>query len=170
MVIFIVVVLFAVTRIRTKERNAASFLIGNSLKMLAHPCAVVSYADTEQGHSGIVYQATNWLYTGATKSHDKAYLINGVRTHPMSLRDRGITDPTRWAKENNVQTVPPMLKHRYFMLLGDKRQKSQMLSKLNYPVVAKYPKSPKTMYDTGVDIVMPANVDQRNSFTEGEWI
>jgi len=28
---------------------------------------LVSYADTRQGHMGVVYQATNWIYTGMTK-------------------------------------------------------------------------------------------------------
>jgi len=143
--------------IQTKQKNAASFLVGNSLKMLESPCAVVSYADTEQGHSGIVYQATNWLYTGATKSHDKAYLVNGKRTHPMTLRDQGITDPTRWAKENGITMIPPMEKHRYFQLVGNRSQRRAMRKKLQYPVIEKYPKSPRSRYDDGPEIVMPSN-------------
>ena len=63
--------------------NAASFLIANSLRQLQpRPSAVVSYADSEHGHCGIVYQATKWMYTGATRSHDHAYLIDGRRVHP----------------------------------------------------------------------------------------
>jgi hypothetical protein len=142
--------------IQTKQKNAASFLVGNSLKMLDAPCAVVSYADTEQGHSGIVYQATNWLYTGATKSHDKAYLVDGKRTHPMTLRDQGITDPTRWAKENGIAMISPMEKHRYFQLVGNKKQRRAMLSKLQYPVITPYPKSQRSRYDDGPEILMPS--------------
>lgn len=123
--------------------------------MLDNPCAVISYADTEHGHAGIVYQATNWIYTGATVSHDKAYLVDGIRTHPMTLRDRGITDPMRWAKENGVQTVPPMKKHRYFFLCGSKTQRAKMMSNLTYPIVPTYPKLDKTMYDDGPHISMP---------------
>lgn len=74
--------------IQTDAKNAASFLVGNALRMLDSPCAVVSYADTAYGHSGIVYQATNWLYTGATKSHDSLYLVDGEKLHPMTIRDR----------------------------------------------------------------------------------
>lgn len=142
--------------VQTPKKNAASFLVGNSLRMLSAPCAVVSYADTEQGHSGIVYQATNWIYTGATKSHDKAYLVDGKRTHPMTLRDRGITDPARWARENGIKTVPPMEKHRYFQFVGDRRQRRAMLEKLAYPVIHEYPKSSKTMYDDGPRISQPS--------------
>lgn len=139
--------------VQTQTKNAASFLISHSLKMLEQPCAVVSYADTEMGHSGIVYQATNWIYTGSTVSHDKMYIVDGVRTHPMTLRDKGITDPTRWAKENHIEMVNPFPKHRYFYLCGNKYQKRDMLNKLNYPVVSEYPKSDKVLYDSGECIV-----------------
>ena len=143
--------------VQSKTRNAASFLIGNSLKMLEpKPCAVVSYADMEQSHCGIIYQATNWVYTGATKSHDKAYMLNGKRLHPMTLRDMGITDPSRWARENNIQYVPPMEKHRYFYLVGNKREKAVMLSKLTYEVQHEYPKCDQVRYDDGEELIIHA--------------
>lgn len=139
--------------VQSRTKNASSFLVGNSLKMLTpQPCAVVSYADMEQNHCGIVYQATNWLYTGVTKSHDKAYIVDGKRLHPMTLRDRGITDPTRWAKENNIETVPPKEKHRYFYLCGNKHEKKTMLSKLNYAAVESYPKCDQVRYDDGAPV------------------
>lgn len=135
--------------VQTEEKNAASFLVGRSLQMLKKPCAIVSYADTEWGHAGIIYQATNWLYTGATKSHDHAYLVDGKRVHPITLRDRGVTDPKRWAKENGIQTLPPMEKHRYFFLTGDKKQRRSMRERMAYPVLPEYPKLPKSKYDNG---------------------
>jgi len=139
--------------IQTKEKNAASFLIGNSLKMLEKPCAVVSYADSEWNHCGFVYQATNWLYTGATKSHDHSYLVNGERLHPMTVRDRfGVTNLKQWAKQNSIQTLKPEPKHRYFFLCGDKRSKKMMLDKLSYPVVKLYPKANPSRYDDGESI------------------
>lgn len=139
--------------VQSKTKNASSFLVANSLKLLEpKPCAVVSYADMEQNHCGIIYQATNWTYTGATKSHDKAYIVNGKRTHPMTLRDQGITDPTRWAKENGIQMVPPMEKHRYFTFVGDKRQRAVMRKKLTYPALTTYPKCDQRRYDDGPQI------------------
>jgi len=143
--------------VQTGEKNAASFLVGRSLQMLESPCAVVSYADTEHGHAGIIYQATNWIYTGATKSHDHAYIVDGKRVHPMTLRDRGITDPKRWAAENKIETAPPMQKHRYFFACGNKAQKKSILTRLNYPANDNYPKLPKSMYDAGPHILMAAN-------------
>src|SRR3990172_4958416 len=46
--------------------NSASFLISHSLRMLPKEYCIVSYADSQMGHIGYVYQATNWLYTGMT--------------------------------------------------------------------------------------------------------
>lgn len=152
--------------IQTPTKNAASFLVGNSLKLLEQPSAVVSYADSEQSHCGIVYQATNWLYTGSTVSHDHLYLVDGVRTHPMTLRDRGITDPKRWAKENGIQTVKPFPKHRYFFLCGNKKQKREMRDALVYPVIAEYPKCDQRRYDDGPQLVLPASAKR----TEDDWV
>lgn len=146
--------------IQTEVKNSASFLIGRSLQMLEKPCAVVSYADTEHGHAGVVYQATNWLYTGATVSHDKAYIVDGKRTHPMTLRDRGITDPTRWARENSIQMVLPKPKHRYFFLVGSKSERQNMAARLVYPVIKEYPKMEKSMYDAGPRIEMSISCEK----------
>lgn len=149
--------LFELSRlvIQTPTRNAASFLVGRSLRMLEQPSAVVSYADSEWGHVGAIYQATNWLYTGATRSHDHLYLVDGKRTHPMTLRDRGITDPKRWSRENGIKTVPPSDKHRYFFLNGDRKTRRKMLAHLRYPVQP-YPKADQTRYDDGEHIYLPA--------------
>lgn len=143
--------------VQTTEKNAASFLIGNSLSLLPKPCAVVSYADSEWGHSGIVYQATNWIYTGAPISHDHAYLMDGMRFHPLTIRRWGISNPKEWAKENNIPTAPPMKKHRYFYICAEnKKQKKDILATLRYPIVTPYPKSEKTMYDAGERLDVPA--------------
>jgi hypothetical protein len=124
--------------------------------MLEKPCAVVSYADTEHGHAGIVYQATNWLYTGSTVSHDKAYVVDGKRIHPITLRDRfGVTDPMRWAREQGITVVKPLPKHRYFFFVGDRRAQRTMKARLVYPVLSAYPKLDKQTYDAGPRIIVP---------------
>lgn len=113
------------------------------------PCAVVSYADSEQSHCGFIYQATNWTYTGAVVAHESVYIVDGKRTHSMTLYDKGITAPKEWARENNVQIVKPHPKHRYFYFCGSKHQKKTMLSKLKYPIVNEYPKMNPNRYDDG---------------------
>ena len=47
---------------------------------------VVSYADSEQGHYGTIYQATNWFYTGF--STDTNLIVNGKREHRRTLGSR----------------------------------------------------------------------------------
>jgi len=48
-------------------KNSESRFIGwalRQLKKINPPLILVSYADTNQNHSGGVYRATNWIYTG----------------------------------------------------------------------------------------------------------
>lgn len=148
--------LYELTRLVVERgvKNGASILIAGALKQLtAQPAAVISYADSAHGHCGIVYQATNWLYTGAVKAHDTLYLVDGVPTHPMTLRDKfGVLDPTRWAKDNGIARVPAQPKHRYFQFVGAHRDKGRMRAALAYPEVRPYPKAEKTMYDEGDSI------------------
>ena len=48
--------------------------------------AVVSYADLKEGHTGIIYQATNFYYLGPSKQ--RYFKVHGVVTHPRTLYDR----------------------------------------------------------------------------------
>lgn len=145
--------LYELTRlvVDSGHKNAASFLISQSIKLLSNkPCAIISYADSAHGHSGIVYQATNWIYTGSTVSHDKLYVVDGIPTHPITLRDKfGITNPSAWAAKNGIEKISPQPKHRYFYFQGDKRQKRKMRECLVYSEVSDYPKSVKSTYDDG---------------------
>lgn len=141
--------------IQTTEKNAASFLVGNSLKMLPKNNIVVSYADSNMNHCGIIYQATNWIYTGSNKAHDCEYIVDGKKMHPKSITERmGITAIAKWAKENNIETIKPKEKHRYFFINADKRTKAEMIKKMRYPIVKNYPKCDKKMYDAGELISM----------------
>lgn len=45
---------------------------------------VVSYADTEQNHIGIIYQASNWIYEGIVSTTPK-YMLNGKFVHAKSV-------------------------------------------------------------------------------------
>lgn len=80
--------------------NAASFLIGQSFKLLPKQIALVSYADTQFGHVGYVYQATNWLYAGKTKERTDKYSESGHSRH---------YDPT------TIQRQYRSAKYRYWM-------------------------------------------------------
>lgn len=116
----------------TAPKNSASFLVGNSLKKLKD-WVIVSYADGAMGHVGYVYQATNFLYCGAKKAHDKEYFIDGQWVHAKVLTNRGITAPSQWAKDNNIETKPPQPKHRYVYFANKKYRKYLKYDILPYP-------------------------------------
>lgn len=70
-------------------RNAESFFIGRSLKLLKNDWGsgtVVSYADKEYGHEGTIYKATNFKMVGEIKGarvivyNDKLYHDKTIRT------------------------------------------------------------------------------------------
>ena len=114
--------------------NCASYLVGNSLKMLPNERYVVSYADVGGwGHVGYVYQATNWLYTGLTKPRTDKYSESGHSRHYAK-------DETR----RQYRTA----KHRYIYLVGDRRTKRNMMKQLKYKIIDEYPKGDTRHYDT----------------------
>lgn len=50
-------------------KNAATFLLANSVKLIrrdARFVSLVTYADESQGHTGGIYRAANWDYVGRT--------------------------------------------------------------------------------------------------------
>lgn len=118
---------------------------------------IVSYADSSQNHHGYIYQATNWIYTGLSSPFND-YMVKGYEhMHSASIMDmvgrsdkNGHIDKVKALKqkfgEENVYTVERPRKHRYFMLLGDKRQVKRMKSLLAYPVQP-YPKGDNIRYD-----------------------
>jgi len=115
-------------------QNRASYLVGQSLKMLPKHTYVVSYADWGGwGHVGYVYQATNFLYTGLTKARTDKYSESGHSRH---------------YKEGETRRQPRSAKHRYIYLVGDKRERKTMLKELRYAVIKEYPKGETRKYDT----------------------
>jgi len=138
--------------VNSENKNACSFLVGKSLAMLPKPMAIVSYADGGQGHVGYIYQATNFLYTGAVTAHDDEYCINGKKTHPRTLTARGISSPKEWARENGIEIIKAKPKHRYVYFCGNKSQKNQMKNLLTYKIYEKYPKGESKRYDDGGEV------------------
>lgn len=72
------------------RQHPTSRCLAISLKLLRRQSPglklIVSYADTKEGHLGVIYQATNWIYLGAGT---QPYLrVRGKIEHPRSLYDR----------------------------------------------------------------------------------
>jgi len=118
----------------TNTKNATSFLVGHSLKMLPPSTIVVSYADTAQNHVGYIYQACNFLFTGTTKE----------RTD-MAGEDGKHSRHNKGDKENRMGRSA---KHRYVFFVGNKKEKQQLLNDLQYEVLP-YPKGESKRYDAG---------------------
>lgn len=126
--------------ITTSSKNAASFLVGNSLKMLPCEMIIVSYADGAFGHVGYVYQSTNFWYAGEVKAHDAEYVWNGKRYHPRTLASMGITNPTEWAKDNGATKESIIAKHRYIYFTGSSMQKKKTRKLIRWQIDMNYPK------------------------------
>ena len=106
--------------------NEASFLVARSLKLLPKPKVVVSYADAGgQYHTGFVYQATNFLFTGTTKPRTDIAGKDGKHSR------HHLGDVTK--------RVDRTAKHRYVYFIGSKRERKVLREALRYPVLD-YPK------------------------------
>ena len=69
-------------------KNTESYFIGHCLRWLRRNTdvkKVISYADMDFGHRGIIYQATNFTYLGMTKK-GKVIIFNGKRYHDKTIR------------------------------------------------------------------------------------
>jgi hypothetical protein len=125
-----------------RHKSSVSRIVSIALKFLkkSNPNLklVVSYADQSQGHHGGIYQAGNWLYTGAGKP-DNFYMIKGKLTHPRTIASKGVKQNIYGAKklDPNAYVVKVPGKHRYLMPL-DKEIKNDIM-KLSKP----YPKRVK---------------------------
>jgi hypothetical protein len=122
-------------------KNGESFLIGNTINKLDREI-IVSYADTSQNHVGIVYQATNWIYTGlSTKFKDPKVI--GLENQHHATYANGLTNKQVVEKfGDRVYFVDRPRKHRYIYFNASKSRKKTLLKKLNYKILP-YPKLTK---------------------------
>lgn len=72
-------------------RNAASFLLGASIRRIAKDgrfVSLVTYADESQGHTGQIYRATNWYYVGRTGPYPRWEDSSGRQVAPKATTNR----------------------------------------------------------------------------------
>lgn len=122
--------------LQKNNKNEASFLVSNSIKLLPKPMVIVSYADTAQGHIGYVYQATNFIFTGTTKERTDMFAGKGKHS-------RHAADPTIRQFRS--------AKHRYIYIHGNKYQKKNLKNALKYKQEP-YPKGDIKRYDSGSNV------------------
>jgi hypothetical protein len=125
--------------------NEASRLVGFSLRLIPSPRIVISFADTEQNHLGIVYQATNFLYTGLSAKRTDWKIRGQEHLHGITIADKVRHSATSRAEAlravygEDFYIKERSRKHRYVTFVGNKKQKRQLISDLRYPIVP-YPK------------------------------
>ena len=123
--------------LKYNEKNQASMLISASFKLLPKPKIIVSYADTEQDHTGIVYQATNFIYTGLSDKR-KEWRIKGSNLHSKTVCESYTLEERKKNTDKFIQVDRPR-KHRYIYLLGNKLEKKILRNALRYKE-QEYPK------------------------------
>lgn len=131
--------------LRRNRHNDATKLISASLKQLPSPCAIVSFADTGQGHVGTVYQAANFIYCGLSAKRTDWKIRGLEHLHGQSVADqtRGLADRVGAMRARygaDFYLADRSRKHRYVYFTGSKRERKEMLAALRYPVEP-YPKA-----------------------------
>jgi hypothetical protein len=127
------------TRLWIKDntpQNVESFLVGNTIKKLDKEI-IVSYADSNMGHLGVIYQASNFLYTGITKAR-KEWGVKNI--HSKSLFNNGMTVLKLKEKYgSDLYQRDRTQKHRYIYFNCSHGKRKYYLSKLKYTIMT-YPK------------------------------
>lgn len=89
--------------LKNNLKNEASMLVSRSLKMLPKKSIIVSFADSNQNHLGIVYQACNFKYYGTTLPRKE--FQSDMNVHSSTAAK----DPEKY----NAKLGDRSLKHRY---------------------------------------------------------
>jgi hypothetical protein len=111
--------------------NATSKAVSKAMREVKKDAVLLkclfSYADTKQKHIGVIYQATNWIYIGESKStvYEKDGKIYHKRTI-SSLRKRLGNKYTRI--DLSFKSVKAANKHTY-LYPYDKKLRKQILEK-----------------------------------------
>jgi hypothetical protein len=101
-------------------KNAESFFVGSTLRYLRKNTTwefVLSYADENQGHSGVIYRASNFKYLGKT-SAGKTLEVDGkpfhIRTLSMMDRPYGIEINRRYKEgDEGIKIITTLPKNIY---------------------------------------------------------
>ena len=135
-------------------KNGASYLVSKSLRHLPKPSIVVSYADTNQGHIGYVYQACNFIYTGLSAKRTDWKIKGLEHLHGQTIADmsrnvaHGISrsEYMRQKFGDDFYLEDRARKHRYIYITGNKYQKNKLINQITYKIEI-YPKGESKKYE-----------------------
>ena len=128
------------------KQESTSKALSVSLKLLRkyNPLLklVVSYADCDQEHTGVIYQATNWIYEGLTNNGSTATpraRLHGKDVHFRTIHSKGWKSNLEWLKKHidpNATYVMTKGKHKYLYPL------TKELMQVCRPLAKPYPAKP----------------------------
>lgn len=123
--------------LKDNVRNQASMLVGRSLRMLPQEKIVVSFADTEQGHVGYVYQATNFRYFGLSAKRTDWKVRGLEHLHGQTISDlvRGAGNRAAALRAkfgDDFYLHPRPRKHRYIYAVGPARFRKAVWNAVRY--------------------------------------
>jgi len=113
--------------------NTESYFISQTLKLLKQTTdveVVVSFADLEQGHEGVIYKASNFYYLGQT-GKGQALMVDGKKYHARSM-NQPIKPYSRELKrryesgDKDIYYVDTKPKNIYVYYLNKKVKKKMM--------------------------------------------
>lgn len=97
----------------TMPKNTASYFVSKCLKRTEiKEKIIISFADTSQNHTGVIYQATNFIYTGKTRPV-KEYAITGIDKHNISISKSTTVAQLKEKYGDRFHYVTRSIKHRY---------------------------------------------------------
>lgn len=125
----------------SKHETQTSRVLAGAIRMLRKQSPgirlIVSFADGEQNHIGVIYQATNWVYTGTTKPGRVGFVIKGKKTHTRTIGSMpGGIQSLAWVRDHidkNATEWKGVEKHRYLMPLDDAMRKQIEPLRKPYP-------------------------------------
>lgn len=103
----------------TSHKTTVTRILSIAIKLLKKICTLkllVSFADTEQGHVGSIYQGGGWIYTGKTNAADE-YFYKGKRWHGRAFRKSNGSHLKYTDK--GLKIIKGSQKHRYIMPLDN---------------------------------------------------
>ena len=102
---------------------------------------VISYADRNANHKGIIYRATNWLYQGFDIGRGDAFMYRYPNTKEW-LTDRAIGSKLGVNSLHGVlKKIPDMeykvkfRKHRYLYFLCKNKERKSLFKSLKHPIL-----------------------------------
>ena len=153
------------------SKNMESYCIGQSFHWLRKNRpkikALLSYADNEAGHTGIIYQSTNWLYQGNSQlalMPNYSLSLTGPDEGYQWIHSRTVSE--KWGS-HNIEHLKKVIgktfwlkkessKHRYIYILLKGQKRQEILDNLKHKTYP-YPKEDVHSDEISEVVVNPAD-------------